>query len=153
MTQERGNSIMKKEKRFAVLIASSLTALFLCGCGISWDITENSEKIADPNMNEFVNPDNPEDRYVYVETGGRRYLLFGIQNKTLNDKQIGECIAYSEKDSNLRYYDVIGYDDFIAGFYVNGEMEQVHFLRDTETIGKDIVIPDFIDEFEYDIWK
>lgn len=32
-------------------------------------------------------------------------------------------------------------------------MEQVRFLRKADTIGKDIEIPDFIDDLGYEIWK
>lgn len=42
---------------------------------------------------------------------------------------IGECIAYEEDDDNQRYYEVIGTEDFIADYYVNGEMEQINFMR------------------------
>ncbi len=66
---------------------------------------------------------------------------------------IGECIAYEVDDENERYYEVIGTDMFIANYYVDGEMEQVCFLRREDTYGHDIVIPNFIDDLGYEIWK
>lgn len=129
------------------------TLLGGCGKQINWDITDESMKIGNSNENEYVNPDNKEDGYCYVEINGIIYLPYGVQNKTITGDMIGECIAYEEDDENQRYYNVIGTDNFIAEYYVNGEMEQVSFLRRMDTIGKDIDIPGFIDDLGYEIWK
>lgn len=64
-------------------------------------------KIEDTNINEYVNPYDKEDAYIYVEINGTMYLPYGVQ---------GERIT-------------------------------------SDMIGKDIEIPDFIDDLGYDIWK
>ena len=142
---------MKNKLIVCLLIICTL----LSGCGkqINWEITDKSIKIRNSNENEYVNPNNKEDGYCYVEINGILYLPYGVQNKTITGDMIGECIAYEEDDENQRYYKVIGTDNFIAGYYVNGIMEQVSFLRRIDTIGNDIDIPDFIDDLGYEIWK
>jgi hypothetical protein len=50
-------------------------------------------------------------------------------------------------------YEVNGNNDFIASYYVDSEMEQFNFLRSVATIGKEIDVPDFIDDLGYKIWN
>lgn len=132
-----------------------LCCVLLSGCGnpICWDITEKSIQIGDSNRNEYINPNNKEDGYCYVEINGVMYLPYGVQAGTITGDMIGECIAYEEDDDNQRYYEVIGTEDFIADYYVNGEMEQINFMRKADTMGKEIEIPSFIDSLDYEIWK
>lgn len=129
--------------------------ILLCGWGssVNWDIADNSLEIEDTNLNEYVNPNDKEDTYIYVEINGTMYLPYGVQGERITSDMIGECIAYEEDDDNQRYYEVNGSDDFIADYYVGGEMGQVNFMRKADTIGRDIEIPDFIDDLGYDIWK
>ena len=129
--------------------------ILLCGCGsnVNWDITDNAIEIEDTNLNEYVNPNDKEDTYIYVEINGAMYLPYGVQGEQITSDMIGECIAYEEDDDNQRYYKVNGSDDFIADYYVGGEMVQVNFMRKADTIGKDIETPNFIDDLGYDIWK
>lgn len=44
-------------------------------------------------------------------------------------------------------------EDYIANYYVNGEMMQFEFYRAADTIGKEIYIPEYINSLEYEIWK
>jgi hypothetical protein len=84
---------------------------------------------------------------------GVKYIPYGTQAKTITNKEVGSCIAYSETDSNERFYEVNGNNDFIASYYVDSEMEQFNFLRSVATIGKEIDVPDFIDDLGYKIWN
>lgn len=140
-------------KELIVCLLTICTLLSGCGKQINWDITDESIEIVDSNKNDYVNPNNKEDGYCFVEINGIIYLPYGVQNKTITGDMIGECIAYEEDDENERYYEVIGTDKFIASYYVNGEMEQVCFLRREDTIGYDIDIPNFIGDLGYEIWK
>ncbi len=129
--------------------------MLLCGCGskVNWDIADNAIEIGDTNKNEYVSPYDKEDAYIYVEINGVMYLPYGVQGERITGDMIGACIAYEVDDDNQRYFKVNGSDEFIADYYVGGEMEQVRFLRKADTIGKDIEIPDFIDDLGYEIWK
>lgn len=140
-------------KKLIACLLIICTLLSGCGKQINWDITDESIEIGDSNKNDYVNPNNKEDGYCYVQINGIIYLPYGVQNMTITGDMIGECIAYEEDDENERYYEVIGTDKFIASYYVNGEMEQVCFLRREDTIGHDIDIPNFIDDLGYEIWK
>jgi hypothetical protein len=129
--------------------------VFLGGCGnsINYDISDDAIAISDTNENTYVNPNDSENTYSYVEIDGVKYLPYGTQGKTVTNKEIGSCIAYNEADSNERFYEVIGNNDFIASYYVEGEMEQFGFWRSADTIGKEIDVPDFIDNLDYEIWN
>lgn len=43
-------------------------------------------------------------------------------------------------------------EDYIANYYVNGEMMQFEFYRAADTIGKKYM-PEYINSLEYEIWK
>lgn len=138
-----------------VLILTLITLLLFTGCApkINLDITENSQAIFSRNDNTYYNPKDVEDTYCFVEINGKKYIPFGTQSGKITGEMVGECIAYEDSDSNSRYYEVIGNDNFIAAYYVGGVMEQIDFWRAADTIGTDIEIPSFIEELGYDIWK
>lgn len=143
-------------KRITALILA-LSLLSLAGCTkskkLDLEIKESSIAITGRNENTYYSPVNEEDTYCFVEISDRIYVPFGTQNRTITGEMVGECIAYEQGDSNSRYYEVIGNDDFIANYYVAGIMEQVSFWRAADTIGKSIEIPSFIEDLGYDIWK
>ena len=62
-----------------------LCCVLLSGCGnpICWDITEKSIQIGDSNRNEYINLNNKEDGYCYVEINGVMYLPYGVQAGTI----------------------------------------------------------------------
>jgi ABC-type oligopeptide transport system substrate-binding subunit len=139
-----------------VLIAGVIAVcMLLSGCenSVNYDIPGDAIAISDRNENTYLNPNDSEDAYSYVEIDGVMYLPYGTQGKTITSKEVGSCIAYSETDSNERFYEVNGTNDFIASYCVDGEMEQFDFWRSADTIGKEIDVPDFIDDLGYEIWN
>jgi hypothetical protein len=124
-----------------------------CGSFVNYDIADDAIAISDGNKNIYVNQNDREDTYCTVEIDGVVYIPYGTQGKTITNKEVGSCIAYDETDSNERYYEVNGNKDFIARYYVVGEMEQFDFWRSADTIGKEIDVPDFIDNLGYEIWN
>jgi hypothetical protein len=124
-----------------------------CGNSINYDIPNDAIAITDTDDNIYSNPNDSKDTYGYVEIDGVKYILYGTQKTTITNKEIGSCIAYNKADSNERFYEVNGSNDFIASYYVNGEMEQFNFWRSVDTIGVNIDIPDFIDSLCYEIWN
>ncbi len=124
-----------------------------CGNSVNYDIPDDATAISDRNENTYLNPNDSEDSYSYVEINGVTYIPYGTQGKTITNKEVGSCIAYSKTDSNERFYEVNGNNDFIASYTVNSEMEQFDFWRSVDTIGKEIDVPDFIDNLGYEIWN
>jgi hypothetical protein len=129
--------------------------VMLSGCmnSVHYDIPSDAIPISCSDEMVYVNPNDSEDTYAYVEINGVRYLPYGTQGKTITSKEVGSCIAYEETDSNDRFYAVKGSDTFIARYYVHGEMEQFGFWRSADTIGQEIDIPDFIIDLGYEIWN
>jgi hypothetical protein len=139
-----------------VLIGGGIGACVLfggCENSVNLDIPEDAVAISDRNENTHVNPNDREDSYSSVEIDGVVYIPYGTQGKTITNKEVGACIAYSEADPNDRFYEVNGNQDFVASYYVGGVMEQFDFWRSVDTIGQEIDIPDFIDDLGYEIWN
>jgi hypothetical protein len=127
----------------------------LSGCGnlVDYGIPNDAVAISDRNGNTYLNPNDSEDSYSYVEIDEVKYIPYGTQGKRITSKEVGSCIAYSEADTNDRFYEVIGSNDFVANYYVGGVMEQFDFWRSADTIGKEIAVPNFIDSLGYKIWS
>jgi hypothetical protein len=154
--KRRGNMMIETNPIKNILIGGIMgVCVILGGCGnsVDYDITDSAIAVSDTNENTYLNPNDSNDRYGYVEIDGVIYIPYGTQSRNITNEEIGSCIAYSKTDSNDRFYEVNGYDDFIANYYVGGEMEQFTFLRNAGTIGKEIDVPDFIDSLDYEIWN
>lgn len=142
-------------KRLLCLLLSAALLCALCACGkpLHYAITEDSVALAPDRFTTYTNPADSGDAYQMVELDGKEYLPYGTQKGSINGDMVGECLAYQRKDDNIRYYEVIGSDDFIAEYMVNGVMEQFYFLRDANTIGEQIDVPNFIQSQDYPIWE
>jgi hypothetical protein len=145
---------MQLLKNVLLIVVISVFVIFSgCGNSVCYDIPNDAIAISDRNENTYINPNDSEDSYSYVEIDGVTYIPYGTQGKTITSEEVGSCIAYNEADSNDRFYKVNGNNDFIANYYVGSEMEQFGFWRRVDTIGKEIDIPNFIDDLGYEIWK
>jgi hypothetical protein len=156
MEKSKGQVSMKIHTLKNAIICGIIGACVIyggCGNSVNYDITNDAIAISDKNQSTYVNPEDSTDTYSTVEINGVTYIPYGTQGKTITNKEIGSCIAYSKTDTNDRFYDINGNSDFIARYYVDGEMEQFDFLRSADTLGKEIDIPDFIDDSGYDIWN
>lgn len=144
-----------KSNLFLSMLFVLFTMLSLAGCSskINYDITDSSVALNGLKDNIYINPDDSDDTYLYIEIDGVVYVPFGVQNATITGDMIGECIAYDADDSNSRYYKLIDNSDFIASYHVSGVMEQFTFFRRIDSKDKDIDIPDYIYDQEYLIWN
>jgi ABC-type oligopeptide transport system substrate-binding subunit len=122
-----------------------------CGNSVNYDLTKDSIAVSDEDV--YTNPDNSEDTYACVEINGVTYIPYGTQGKKITNKEVGDCIAYSSTDSDERFYEVIGTDNYIAFYSNDGVMEQFDFWRNIDTIGKEIDSFDFIASLGYEIWE
>ena len=90
--------------------------------------------------------------YCGVSWNGREYMPYGTQNGTIYEKYIDRCVGWTGDDTNSRVYTLSGTDDYIAEYYVGGEMEQFRFLRALDTVGEDIDTPEYIASLDYELW-
>ena len=138
-----------KKITVAVLLFLIL-ALGGCGKSVIYDEPEDFKQL---EICDYVSPENPDDGYRGVFYNDRLYLPFGTQGKTIKEEMIKSCIGYTGDDTNARVYTLNDTDDFIAEYYINGEMMQFMFLRAADTLGEDIKVPDYIDSLDCDLWK
>ena len=141
---------MKRNKR--LLGIALIGIMLMTGCGKSKinDLPKNAVPIT---MDTFVNNKDSDDTYGAIKYNGREYIGYGVQGKAIEEHMISECFGYGAEDSNERYYSLVDTDDYIANYYINGEMMQFNFYRATDTIVKEIYTPDYITSLEYDIWE
>ena len=143
--------MMKKVILCMIAAISALCILCACGESVIKNLPENAPNIV---TTEYTNPDNADDGYAgVIEYGGRTYVFYGTQSGMIRESMIKECIGYTDGDTNSRVYTLNDTDDYIATYYVNGEMEQFHFLRALDTVGEDIATPEYIDSLDYELWK
>jgi hypothetical protein len=155
-SETEGDESMKTSLLKIACIAGVIAGCVMMGGCANWAydaIPDDAVAISDRNETTWGDPNDSEASYSCVEIEGVQYLPYGTQGKTLTSQDIGACIAYSEADSNERFYEVKGTKDFIANYYVGGEMEQLDFWRRADTIGQEIAVPDFIEDLGYALWK
>ena len=142
---------MKKTVLFLLALALIMSLLCACGESVIKKLPEDAQNIVTA---EYTNPDNADDGYAgVIEYGGRTYVIYGTQSGTIRESMIKECIGYTDGDTNSRVYTLNDTDDYIATYYVNGEMEQLTFLRALDTRGEDIDTPEYISSLDYELWK
>ena len=114
----------------------------------------------------FIDDEHDDDSFVTIEYNGRTYIAYGTINSKFRYGFIDSCIGYLIQDGNIssvvdlyntnrRIYTLSGdpghsflmdYDDSV------NLMNQPVFFRATDTKGKTMDIPDYIDSFDYEFW-
>lgn len=138
------------KKLTVVILLLSILVLGGCGKGIIYDTPKDFKQI---ETCDYTSPTDPDDGYIAVIYNDRLYVPYGTQGKTIKGKMIKSCVGYTGDDTNARVYTLNDTDDFIAEYYINGEMMQFMFLRAADTLGEDIKVPDYIDSLDCDLWK
>ena len=136
---------MTKYPAAAVLL---LSAVCLTGCG--------KERYALPDdpvvfeSAEFVNPDDPEDRFRSVEWDGRTYIMFGIEK---NRTHFGKCLGYVKGDEDQRIFaaENLPETDYLIEYHTAGIMEQAVYLRCTDTKGEPA--PEQLESYGFAFWE
>lgn len=146
---------MKRMKN--IITAGLLSCALLCGCGNSWqDLPENPIAF---ETYDIENPADSEDGYGAFKYNNRTYIPYGgMKGIILPEMEYGECLGYlvdeeDPEDKDMRVYPLKDNDDFMAVRLVTGIMEQTMYWRATDTRGKDIEIPGFIEPLGYDYWE
>ncbi len=92
-------------------------------------------------------------KHALITYNDRGYILYSVQGARIKETMISKCFGYGAKDSNERYYALVDINDYIASYYISGEMMQFDFYRAVDTIGKEIYTPPYIKSLAYDIWQ
>ena len=105
--------------------------------------------------------------YATLEYGGRTYIGYGTANRRFSRDKAESCIGYIVMDANItsvpdpdnrnsRVYTLVGDPDrnFLMDYdKTAGPMNQPYFRRAVDTRGKDIAVPEFIDDPGYEYWR
>ena len=151
--------MMKLRKSAFVFIIVFIGALLLpAGCGKTIN-RALPEQPVEFHTGTFVNPSNAEDSFRSIEYNKRIYIPFGALNGSLNDKDVGECLGYIVQDG-VKMKDVIvcllsddPESNYLILYDTVGFMESPFFYRAVDTVNKEIKIPSFISDLDYEFWK
>ncbi len=112
----------------------------------SWALPSNSVS--------YDKRDGNETDMMYITVGDRSYMPYGTAGKRINEDMIRECLGYTDGDRNARIYTLSNdpYDNYLMLYNVSGIMEQPDFWRASDTMGKSVFTPDFINSLGYDAW-
>ena len=122
----------------------------------------DSESASDSDYN-----DDDGVGYLTIEYNGRTYMPYGTLKGSLKEKNIDKCIGYRIQDENsssivgkdnkdIRIYTLVDDKDnnFLMEYYIGTNlMNQPSFYRAIDTKGKNISVPNYIENLGYNYWK
>ena len=154
---------MRKKTLAALLV---LFLLLCSGCGKTGYPDLPKDGIAF-EMGSFEDTEHDSALFGTLEHNGRIYIMYGTTRSSYGPKKIDACIGYIIRDEhsssftdlsdkNRRVYTLAGDEE--QNFLIDYDdtvklMDQPSVWRAIDTRGKDIEIPDFIEELGYDFWK
>jgi len=139
-----------------LLILILTMALSACGNQPYPELPENPIRF---ELGAYSTKKNNGSGYRTIEYQGRTYIPYGTVGKPMSVKDIDTCLGYTIRDGqelvDTRVYTLMSDHEhnFLMQFNATGIMEEPYFFRATDTQGKDIFIPKFIDSFRYSYWK
>ena len=135
------------------------------GCGMKYpDLDENAIGF---QAKSYTDENDDSAKYLTIEYNGRIYMPFGTLKSTLKENDIDKCIGYIIQDENsssiidknnkdTRIYTLTDDQDnnFLMEYYIKTNlMNPQIFYRAIDTKGKNINIPKYIDDLDYNYWK
>jgi len=146
-------------KKYNTIIAlAGFTLLMLAGCGSRIDYSLPANLI-EFNTGTFVNPNDPDDKYLSIEYNGRTYIPYGTIKGIVPKEEMGDCLGYIVQDGtkmeDVRVFLLAGDPDanYLERFETQGVMSQPDFFRAIDTVGQDINTPAYIDDLGYHFWE
>ena len=151
------------KKRIGVMLVACI--LMLAGCGkVEYpDLPDNPVAF---EMGSFEDKEHDGALFGTLEYDGRTYIGYGTIDRAFKQSDINRCIGYIVMDKNsssspdlnntdIRVYTLAGDADhnFLMDYDSVGVMNQPGIWRAVDTKGKDLEIPDFIDDLGYVFWK
>ena len=152
-----------KTRACVALLAGILT---ISGCGRIEYPALPDDAIAF-ELGTFEDTESDDALFGMIEYNGRSYIGYGTINNAFNTKYIDGCVGYVIQDENsssvadpdyknVRIYTLKDDTDnnFLMEFDDSVElMNQPFFYRAIDTKGKEIKVPDYIDELGYEFWN
>lgn len=153
-----------KKKILGILLLVTLMCI-LTGCGVKYP--ELEKDAIGFKTNSYIDENDDNAGYLTIEYNGRIYMPYGTLKETLKEKYIEKCIGYiiqNENNSsvidinnkNTRIYTLSDDKDnnFLMEHYIGTDlMNPQSFYRAIDTRDKDIDIPEYIDDLDYNYWK
>ena len=145
------------KRKCALLLILAMTILLLAACG-----GQGPQLPEDPiafEMQEYVNPADPEDGYLALEYNGRLYLPYGTRGNSFRRSDLGDCLGYPvqegqpQKDVLICLLAADPETNFLVEYFPSGFMQPPVFYRALDTAGKEIDTPEYIESLDYSIWK
>ena len=147
----------------AVLIACLL--FLLNGCGKKYP--EPGSDAVGFQTSVFNDENSDNEGYLTFEYNGRTYMPYGTQKGSLKAKDLDRCVGYIVQDGNAssvadpndkdtRVYTLTADKEtnFLMVHYIAMNwMNPPAFFRATDTRGKEIDVPSFIDDLGYEYWQ
>lgn len=151
---------MKKLKIAAALAAA---AILFAGCGAQPDSSSKYDfTIPDPRTEFVVTTitDAADDsvKYVALQFDGKTYIKYGTLNGELNSSDLGSCLGYlvqdDQKITDIGIFPLSSDPDmnYLVTLDNKGIMDKPSFFRNSETVGKDISTPSFIESEGNNYW-
>ena len=134
--------------RYSAAAVLLIPALCLTSCGKDRYALPDHPAVFETG--EFINPDDPEDRFCSVEWEGRTYIMFGIEK---NRTHFGKCLGYVKGDEDQRIFaaENLPETDYLIEYHTAGIMEQAVYLRCTDTKGEPA--PEQLESYGYPFWE
>ena len=145
-------------KKLSILILIFILALCISGCA-KMKYPDLPQDALAFDMGEYIDEADDDAAYGTIEYNGRTYMPYGTIKRSLRTNDIDSCIGYivqdGEADTDERIYTLTedSEHNFLMQYYGKGIMEQPTFWRATDTQGKDISIPDYIESLDYGYWR
>ena len=149
---------LKRIKK-SMITAVLLLVLLLCGgCGkpANYDLPAQPQEFKVVN---FTNPELNTDAYASIEYNGRSYIPFGTLTRKLKGADVGECLGYitqmdlKDEATRILLLQSDSGSNFLIAVNTKSESLETTVMRAIDTKKKDIPIPDFIKDEEYEFWK
>lgn len=141
-----------------ILSVAAVFLIVLSGCGdkIDYSLPDNPMVFM---AETYVNPFDPDDEYMSIECKGRTYVPFGVLDGDLGGSDIEECLGFIARvgddstDSRVFTLTADPEQNFLVEMTPDGFMNPPMFYRAIDTYLKDIGIPEYIWDQNYDVWK
>lgn len=150
-----------KKKIFLIIIM----ILIITGCSKKYP--ELEKNAIGFETNSYIDELDDNASYLTFEYEGRTYMPYSSLKGTIHKKDVAKCIGYiiqnenvssivdiNNKDTRVYTLTIDPEHNFLMIYYIGTTlMNQPDFFRATDTKGKNIKIPEFIDDTDYNYWK
>ncbi|MBQ9853577.1 MAG: hypothetical protein IJO57_00905 [Bacilli bacterium] len=153
------------KKKILGILLSIILMCGLTGCGIKYP--KLKKDAIGFQTSSYIDENDNNAGYLTIQYNGRTYMPYGTLKGTLKEKYIEKCIGYIiQNENNSSVIDINNKDtriytlsddkdnNFLMEHYIGTDlMNPQSFYRAIDTRDKDIDIPKYIDDLDYNYWK